>query len=910
MAGADEIIDDSLGKRQSDINEEVKEFLGSGGTVDERIATERERAMEAEEQLRQAYSSLSQSQPVPVTELPATGEAGKIYRLAGESSYADYMYSENDLTTPIKMAEYDNAIDDEPTAGSDNLVKSGGVFNKLRYSKIIEISEVSALAGWQQLKRPIKGLISIRGNHNIRIAKSTSKGENTITAYLSDTVDRVYLYLDDDYTCYFNDTQSDNFNVVIEYVDIADIFGGIISESYLTGWVKGYYKQNRFNPSDSTAFVSCVIDVEPGKTYFLPYSNTNSVQSVVNLDSNGDFVSVNKQGDSSKVYNTFAIVKAVTPKIGITYYLQCGNLGSRVIFNDLCRFPYICLSDSKYCNPYKECLDLKESNPIQNLFEMFDFRINEITEYENGYYSNRDRLETENYSSWRYAVIDVEPDEWYLVNCSLHSNVRIFDVYEDDSMRINTSVSDKCYDALSSEKLTWALVKTNGVGLGLNFIDPSYRIGQIGYGLPKYVKLGKGEYQDIIFLIIQAMFSTSYGFDGLNMKKIVEYSSGYFNKDGHLETQVVGNWKYALIDTVPGNYYILNTCMIKNIRIFDMDEQGTMSINQSVSDAEYTNVNSDKFVIVKAASVKIGVSFLETQNKIPSYCDISAPNNAISVILNKINNVGAGKTLIVSKSGGGDYNSFVRAIMDNYGKWDVTLHLNEGVYDLFEEFEEYYGTSDFRELTKYGRGLELGYNITVEGSPNAIIKADYTGNDAGIQRSFSPINCTMDVNGGGYTLRGVNIRCSRVRYAVHDEKTGTGLGSYSNVYDNCNFYIDNTDNDTWHSSQCIGGGLGTSGNIVVRNCIFESVDPAFTGAAVSWHNNRNEGAKSQISCVGNVVKGNRGFRFSWYGDSQEITEVICTGNSVGAATITGAETQDTSPYENIVLYDWNNVIRN
>lgn len=269
----------------------------------------------------------------------------------------------------------------------------------------------------------------------------------------------------------------------------------------------------------------------------------------------------------------------------------------------------------------------------------------------------------------------------------------------------------------------------------------------------------------------------------------------------------------------------------------------------------------------------------------------------------------------VDKNGLGDYTSFVRAIMDNYGKWGVTIHLNEGEYDLFEEFEEYYGTADFLNLTKYGRGLELGYNITVEGSPKSIIKADYTGNDANVQEYFSPINCTMDVNGGGYTLRGINIRCSRVRYAVHDEKATIGLGNYSNVYDNCNFYIDNTDNDTWHSSQCIGGGLGTSGNIVVKNCIFESVDPAFNDAAVSWHNNRNEGAKSQISCIGNVVNGNRGFRFSWYGYSQEITEVICTGNNVGAATIIRPETGPDSPfgpspYENIEVWDWNNVIRN
>lgn len=48
----------------------------------------------------------------------------------GNVSYEDYMYNSADLTTPIKIATYAlPGIDDKPTAGSDNLVKSGGVYN-------------------------------------------------------------------------------------------------------------------------------------------------------------------------------------------------------------------------------------------------------------------------------------------------------------------------------------------------------------------------------------------------------------------------------------------------------------------------------------------------------------------------------------------------------------------------------------------------------------------------------------------------------------------------------------------------------------------------------------------------------------------------------------------------------------
>lgn len=134
LTGANEIMDDALGKMQSKINaEQVEKNNQTDAAIEDRynksetnaiVSAETARATTAEENLRQLYNSLSQSQPIPVTSLPETGVAGKIYRLAGESSYADYMWKGTQF---IKMAEYDNAIDDEPTDGSNNIVKSGGV---------------------------------------------------------------------------------------------------------------------------------------------------------------------------------------------------------------------------------------------------------------------------------------------------------------------------------------------------------------------------------------------------------------------------------------------------------------------------------------------------------------------------------------------------------------------------------------------------------------------------------------------------------------------------------------------------------------------------------------------------------------------------------------------------------------
>lgn len=78
--------------------------------------------------LQSAYQSLSQSAIEVVDTLPQTGEANKIYRLVGTTSYSDYMYNTDDLTTPIPMATYNNGIDNIPIQNSDNIVKSGGVY--------------------------------------------------------------------------------------------------------------------------------------------------------------------------------------------------------------------------------------------------------------------------------------------------------------------------------------------------------------------------------------------------------------------------------------------------------------------------------------------------------------------------------------------------------------------------------------------------------------------------------------------------------------------------------------------------------------------------------------------------------------------------------------------------------------
>lgn len=94
--------------------------------------------------LQSLYNGLTQSNIVIVeaSSWPlATLEENTIYRVAGSSSYSDYIYNG---TTAVLMATYDNAIDSVPTANSDNLVKSGGVYN----ATYIEIDHTSEVGEW------------------------------------------------------------------------------------------------------------------------------------------------------------------------------------------------------------------------------------------------------------------------------------------------------------------------------------------------------------------------------------------------------------------------------------------------------------------------------------------------------------------------------------------------------------------------------------------------------------------------------------------------------------------------------------------------------------------------------------------------------------------------------------------
>lgn len=109
---AHNIFDDNKNKNQAEINIDIDNSLN---------------------QLNNKINAVNKQDIILVDILPdvATADSKKIYRVVSENSYTDYMVNISGNNWK-KLATYSfPGIDDEPTAGSNNIVKSGGVANKL-----------------------------------------------------------------------------------------------------------------------------------------------------------------------------------------------------------------------------------------------------------------------------------------------------------------------------------------------------------------------------------------------------------------------------------------------------------------------------------------------------------------------------------------------------------------------------------------------------------------------------------------------------------------------------------------------------------------------------------------------------------------------------------------------------------
>ena len=258
----------------------------------------------------------------------------------------------------------------------------------------------------------------------------------------------------------------------------------------------------------------------------------------------------------------------------------------------------------------------------------------------------------------------------------------------------------------------------------------------------------------------------------------------------------------------------------------------------------------------------------------------------------------------VEKDGKGDFATIKEALETAVLYPNSIVKVGQGTFDLIEEF----GADYFANLGSVGNsGLQLYNDITVEFTGNTLVTCHYTGSNSNVMKYFSPFNLKKSAGCfGGFTLKNLHLECSNVRYGVHDESNASNL-PYKNKYFNCNIKVDNRNNTAFSARQCIGGGLGSASEIIIRDCVFESVVNSGTSGTgiVSYHNGGT--GRSDIIIKDCYFKGKDTIKASWHGTSTKISTMTVSGCSVGSAPYCVSEASGDT-IENMELIAWNNEI--
>jgi len=257
-----------------------------------------------------------------------------------------------------------------------------------------------------------------------------------------------------------------------------------------------------------------------------------------------------------------------------------------------------------------------------------------------------------------------------------------------------------------------------------------------------------------------------------------------------------------------------------------------------------------------------------------------------------------------------EYTKLTDALEYAYNTGDCDVYVNSGTYDIFDELggSSYFDDFEFVDGEK-GGGPVVGKNCRYFFSPGAEVTFYNTTSNEDVAKTFSPFNA----GNGNFMIDGLVIKCSKCRYAFHDEMTHTGLNNrqtVEHVFRNVNFYKDNSGNTYFVNHMCIGGGLISHGGevVTIENSFF---DGAVAGQPlVSYHNGLGGSSlpsQSKVSITGCYFDNGGTARISSYGDNTDDSVMFVTNCSLGTAPINELETQ--SSEMNTKLYQWNNVIR-
>lgn len=252
----------------------------------------------------------------------------------------------------------------------------------------------------------------------------------------------------------------------------------------------------------------------------------------------------------------------------------------------------------------------------------------------------------------------------------------------------------------------------------------------------------------------------------------------------------------------------------------------------------------------------------------------------------------------VEKDGSGDYTNLADCIKEATRRMDAVVYVGPGTWNILDELGEDY----LANMSATQQGIVLKNRVHVICSSKAYIKCLYSGSNANVINYLSAFNAGPN----GFTLENADIEVANIRYCVHDERNAE-IDHYDNYYLNCR--MKNTNQTPGSRSQCIGGGLGYDGHIVIDGCTFENPLRENYGV-VSYHNAHGTAtdSRSLIEVKGCYFYGKNTFRAGYYGNTTAITQCLVHDNLMGAEPYM---TQEDANFSNVnmEIVAWNNVIR-
>lgn len=258
-----------------------------------------------------------------------------------------------------------------------------------------------------------------------------------------------------------------------------------------------------------------------------------------------------------------------------------------------------------------------------------------------------------------------------------------------------------------------------------------------------------------------------------------------------------------------------------------------------------------------------------------------------------------------------EINSFSKGleIANTLGNCD--LYVDAGTYNLIEEIGES-NLSSYIFPNTSGHGPYIGNGTHLFMASGAKVVCNYTGTNRTVNSDFSILNVCFEQGKGDFEIYGGEFIGSNIRYIVHDE--ATGVSQYRHEYNDCKMTLDNTNNTNWNAKQCIGGGLGQYGTVIIDGGIYNSVNIELQDekGTITYHN-PDKGTSAtfkNLVVIKNVYFENGTCFVSCLGDdtTSDATMFICNNCSMLHEPF--ANGLD-NPYvnHNVTIKKWNNEIR-